>query len=187
MVARWRPVHRVHAAILRGLRDRSEQVVIGIGSSNRYNAANPFTAAETARCIGLVLGEAEHVQVLEVPDLGDGPRWAEMVRELFGPLDLFVTANVWVRDLVAAFWPVVHPIHFVPPDERAPISGTLARVAMARGDDWARLVPPEVARQLRAGGLVERLRREFGDKIITRHREEAGSRYGSTGDDSTKE
>jgi hypothetical protein len=48
MIARWKPVHIGHAAVLEGLVASAESVIIGIGSSNRYNAKNPFTAAETA-------------------------------------------------------------------------------------------------------------------------------------------
>ena len=177
MVARWRPVHRVHAAILRGLCVRAERVLIGIGSSNRYNEANPFTPAETAEMIRLVLGpEMERVDLVEIPDLGDGPRWAAMVREMMAPLDLFVSANAWVRDLVAEFWPVLHPIHFIPEEERAPISGTLVRGAMAAGEDWQELVPPEVADYLREHELVSRLRREFGPEILARQAERGTAR-----------
>ena len=166
MVARWRPVHRIHAAILRGLCQRADHLVIGIGSSNRYNAANPFTPAETARMIRWVLPEAaDRLELLEIPDLGDGPRWAEMVRGLMDPLDLFVSANAWVRDLVAEFWPVTHPIGFIPPEQRAPISGTRVRQAMARGEAWQTLVPDEVAAYITANGLDARLRQEFGDEI----------------------
>jgi nicotinamide-nucleotide adenylyltransferase len=43
MVARWKPVHRGHAVVLRALSDRAEQALIGIGSSNRYDSRNPFT------------------------------------------------------------------------------------------------------------------------------------------------
>lgn len=178
MVARWRPVHRVHAAILRGLCRRADQVLVGIGSSNRYNAANPFTADETGRMIQAALEGYKNFELHEVPDLGDGPRWAEMVRGMFQPVDLFVTANAWVRDLVAEFWPVTHPIHFIPAGERAPISGTLTRVAMARGERWPDLVPPAVADMLHGEGLVSRLREEFGEEIIARHVEETGPKYG---------
>ena len=166
MVARWRPVHRIHAAILRGLCQRADRVVIGIGSSNRYNAANPFTPAETAEMIRLVVPDMEdRLELLEIPDLGDGPRWAEMVRHMMAPLDLFVSANAWVRDLVAEFWPVVHPIHFIPEQQRAPISGTRVRQAMARDEAWQELVPGEVAAYIQSQELDTRLRLEFGDEI----------------------
>jgi nicotinamide-nucleotide adenylyltransferase len=169
MVARWRPVHRIHAAILRGLCSRAEYVVIGIGSSNRYNAANPFTPGETAEMIRLVLPNAKtRLELMEIPDLGDGPRWAEMVRDMMDPLDLFVSANAWVRDLVAEFWPVVHPIHFIQLSERAPISGTAVREAMARGEAWQEQVPRAVADHLEEQGLDARLRREFGPEILAR-------------------
>ena len=46
IVARFKPVHKGHAAVLEALCERSEHVYIGIGSSNRYNLRNPFTKEE---------------------------------------------------------------------------------------------------------------------------------------------
>jgi nicotinamide-nucleotide adenylyltransferase len=166
MVARWKPVHLGHAAVLRALAGYAGQVTIGIGSSNRYDKANPFTPAETAEMIGLVLQDCDNYRLVEVPDLGDGPRWRAMVAELFGPLDLFVTANPYVRSLMAERYRVVHPVHFVAPDERVAVDGTMVRRAMAGGDDWQRLVPAAVADYLGSRGLVERLRREFAAAIL---------------------
>lgn len=166
MVARWKPVHLGHAAVLRALVGHAAEVLIGIGSANRYDLANPFTPAETADMLRLVLGGADNYRLLEVPDLGHGPRWRAMVVELFGPLDLFVTANPYVRRLLLGDYRVVHPVHLVPPDQRVALTGTMVRRAMASGEDWPGLVPPEVAEYLRRHGLVERFRREFGQATL---------------------
>ena len=160
MIARWKPVHLGHASVLRALQACADRVVIGIGSSNRYDARNPWTAAETEAMLRCLVGEGP--EILPVPDLGDGPRWRKMVLELLGPLDLFVTANRYVRDLLAEDYLVVHPVHLVPPAERVALDATMVRQAMARGEDWRTLVPPEVAAFLDRQGLVERFRREFG-------------------------
>jgi nicotinamide-nucleotide adenylyltransferase len=163
MVARWKPVHLGHAAVLAALVERAEHVLIGIGSSNRYGLQNPFTAAESAAMIRLVLGEAAgRCTLVEVPDLGHGPRWRAMVADLLGPLDLFVTANAYVRDLLREVYRVVHPVILLPPERRVPIDGTRVRKAMARGEAWREMVPPEVATYLESEGLVGRFRREFG-------------------------
>lgn len=165
-IARWKPVHLGHAAVLRALAGYADQLVVGIGSSNRSDSRNPWTAEETEEMLRLVIGDGP--TVVPIPDLGDGPRWRRAVVDRLGPLDLFVTANRYVRDLLAEDYPVVHPVHLVPPGERVAIDGTRVRRAMALGEGWRSLVPPEVADWLEGRGLVERFRREFGAEFAGR-------------------
>lgn len=165
MIARWKPVHLGHAAVLQALVEQAEEVLIGIGSSNKYDAANPFTPAESAEMIALVLPRASNYRLLEVPDLGHGPRWRAMVSEMLGPLDLFVTANDYVKGLLEQDYPVAHPVTLVPPHRRVAVDATMVRRAMARGEDWEELVPAVVADYLKSNGLVERLVREFGEQL----------------------
>jgi nicotinamide-nucleotide adenylyltransferase len=166
MVARWKPVHLGHAAVLDALRARADDVAVGIGSANRYDVRNPFTAGESADMIRTLLAPGDAVRLIEVPDLGHGPRWRAMVAALLGPLDLFVTANAYVRDLMAATYPVVHPVWLLPPDRRIALDGTTVRRAMARGDAWRELVPGPVARLIDERGLADRFRREFGAETL---------------------
>jgi nicotinamide-nucleotide adenylyltransferase len=169
MVARWRPVHRGHVAVIDALLDGAHEVVLGLGSSNRYDLRNPWTAAEVRQMLDAVIAERPGVTVVDVPDLDDPPRWGEMVREQLGPLDLYLTANPWVRDVMAPHYAVAHPVGMVPPERRVPVDGTAVRLAMARGGGaWRELVPVEVQQVLDAGGLVQRFRREFGLQTLAR-------------------
>lgn len=165
MIARWKPVHLGHAAVLRALVRQADHVIIGLGSSNVLDARSPFTAAESAAMIRLVLGESRNYELREVPDLFDGPRWRAMVVEQFSPLDVFITANRYVRDLLRDDWTVIHPVKLVPPEERVEVDGSMVRRAMATGGDWKALVPPEVAVYLETNGIVERVIREFGGEL----------------------
>ncbi len=162
MVARWRPVHRGQASVLRALCDRAATALIGIGSSNRYNLRNPFTLEETIDMIRLVLTGRQNYSLIPVPDLDDGPRWRKMVIDLFGPLDLFVTDNPYVSSLLAADYRLIKPVELIPEDEKIAIDGTRVRREMARGDGWQDLVPKEIAAYIAARQLDERFRREFG-------------------------
>jgi nicotinamide-nucleotide adenylyltransferase len=162
MVARWRPIHIGHAPVLRALCDRASQALIGIGSSNRYDLRNPFTLEETSDMIALVLAGRDNYTLIPVPDLDDGPRWRLMVVDLFGRLDLYVTANPYVASLLAEDYAIVKPVELVPEAERVPVDGTLVRREMARGDGWQDLVPPEVADYISSRQLDRRFRREFG-------------------------
>ena len=56
MVARWRPVHRGHAAVLRALCASGEETLIGIGSANRCNVRNPFTIEDEQRAVDYAMG-----------------------------------------------------------------------------------------------------------------------------------
>ena len=174
MVARWRPVHLGQSPVLRALCDRADHALIGIGSSNRYNLRNPFTLEVTSDMIRLVLAGRENYTLVPVPDLDDGPRWREMILDLFGPLDLFVTDNPYVASLLTGDFTITRPVTLVPEHEKVPIDGTMVRREMARGDGWCTLVPPEVAEYISLNQLDERFRREFGlaalalDNIIER-------------------
>jgi nicotinamide-nucleotide adenylyltransferase len=162
IVARWKPVHLGHAAALRGLCARAREVLVGIGSANRYDVRNPWTAAETREMLQLVLAGQRNSTLLEIPDLDDGPRWRALVVERLGALDAFVTDNPYVAQLLRDDYTVVRPVTLVPPAERVPVTGTAVRAALARGNGWRELVPPEIARFLESRRLDERFRHEFG-------------------------
>ncbi len=161
-VARWKPVHLGHAAMLEAIADAAGRAVIAIGSANRYDARNPFTPAETRAMIDIVLAGRSNVDVIEIEDLGDGPHWRDAVRGRFGALDAFVTANDYVRSLLDGVYPLIHPLELIPPERRVAVDGTMVRAAMARGEGWDALCPPAVARFVRERGLDARFRREFG-------------------------
>lgn len=168
MIARWKPLHAGQLAVLDALTERAEHVILGIGSSNRYNARNPFTAAETTEMIRAAMTSIgrENYAILEVPDLDDGPRWRRMVLDMLGHVDVFVTANGYVRSLLMNDYTVVHPVRFVPPERRVRVDGSMVREAMARGEGWREFVPPVIADMLTTRGLIERFRAEFGAETI---------------------
>jgi nicotinamide-nucleotide adenylyltransferase len=162
LVARFKPVHLGHAAVLEALVPRCESLRIGLGSANRHDLRNPWSANESAEMIRAVIGSPDHVRLVPVPDLGDGPRWSRMLAEAFGPLDVFVTANDWVHELMAAHYAVVHPVTLIPPERRVPIDGARVRRALARGEEWRALVPVAVGELICARGWDARFRAEFG-------------------------
>lgn len=162
MIARWKPVHLGHAPVLRALCGYARHAMIGVGSANRYDVRNPFTVSETEQMIRLVLAGCDSFEVLEVPDLDDGPRWRAMVVGMLGRLDVFFTDNPYVASLLAKDYEVVRPLHLVADEDRVPVDGTMVRRKMAQGDGWQELVPPEVAAYIIENGLDRRFRRDFG-------------------------
>lgn len=161
MIARWKPVHVGQVSVLRALCRSAEQVLIGIGSSNRYNARNPFTLEETEEMLRLAL-EGEVFEIIPVPDLDDGPRWRLMVKDLFGELDLFVTDNPYVTNLMKDIYPLARPVDLVPPAEHVRVDGSMVRARMARVEQWQDWVPARCVEYIESRRLDERFRREFG-------------------------
>ena len=43
-IGRFKPLHKAAAIVLEEICKRSDHVIIGIGSANKYNYRNPFTA-----------------------------------------------------------------------------------------------------------------------------------------------
>ncbi len=162
MVARWKPVHRGHLPVLHALCEEAEHALIGIGSANRYNARNPFTLDETTAMLDLVLAGYDNYTLIPVPDLDDGPRWRLMLRDLFGSLDAYVTANPYVAHLLIEDYSLIKPVALVAEAHRIAVDGAMVRREMAHGGDWQALVPPEIAHYIQERRLDDRFRREFG-------------------------
>lgn len=162
MVARWQPVHLGHQAVLRALCRSSAHVHIGIGSANEHNYRSPFSVDEVSEMLHLALGEWKNYTLHPIPDLHDGPRWRELVAKTFGPLDVFYTDNPYVANLMQERYRVARPVRLLDKSEQIAVSGTDVRRAMARGEDWQSLTPPEVCAYLTQHRLDDCFRQEFG-------------------------
>lgn len=168
-IGRFKPFHLGAAMALEALCEIADEVIIGLGSSNKYNLRNPFTAEESQEMVDAFLkSKFSNYKFVKVPDFGhikkysDGEKWKSVVKELFGNLDLFVSGNDYVIELLKDEYKIERPVSFVPKEKQIPIKATLVRVAMAQGDDWKKMVPKETVTYLESKGLVERFRKEFG-------------------------
>ncbi len=168
-IGRFKPFHLGAAFALETLCEMAEEVIIGLGSSNKYNVRNPFTAEESQEMADAFLKKKfSNYKFVKVPDFGhipeysNGQKWKSVVKGLFGKLDLFVSGNDYVIELLKEEYKIERPVSFVPKEKQAPIKATLVRLEIARGEDWKRLVPKETIAYLESKGLVERFRKEFG-------------------------
>jgi nicotinamide-nucleotide adenylyltransferase len=162
MVARWQPVHLGHKAVLQALCKSADRVHIGIGSANVTDYRSPFTLEEVTDMLGITLDGWDNYTLHPIPDLNDGPRWREMVADLFGPLDAFYTDNPYVASLMGEVYEVRRPVHLLRDQEQIAVSGTQVRKAMARGEDWQALLPSEIAAYMQVNRLDGRFRDAFG-------------------------
>ncbi|MBL4845307.1 MAG: hypothetical protein JKY65_07270 [Planctomycetes bacterium] len=170
LICRFQPLHCIHAALLSALALRADLLKVGVGSPERVDARNPFSLEERLAMLRAVCGDLPvEVELIPVPDLGHGPRWAAQAARPFGDLDRFVSANGYVRRLLEPTYRLAHPLEVIPPSARAPIGGAEVRLAMARGEAWEHLVPPAVSALLLRGDLVRQFRREHGLAVLRDH------------------
>lgn len=170
-VARFKPVHKAHQAMLESICERARFVYMGIGSSNVYDVRSPFTYEESKEMIYSALwGKYTNYLILEVPDLFHGEKWKNKVLEIFGgEIDNFVTANVYVENLLKDHYRIIHPATLIPDNKKYAVSGTMIRVAMAKGEEWEGLVPNTVVGYIKENKLDERFRREFGLETLAKY------------------
>jgi len=172
LIGRFKPVHKGAAAMLELLCDETDHLVIGIGSSNKYDARNPFTADEVEGMIDSLLEGRDNYSVVRVPDFGhvpeysDGQRWRQEVLQEFGSLDLFVTGNKYVQELLKEDYVIEEPLHILPEEKQLPISATLVRCEMVEEGNWEDYVPQPVVAYLKRFNLVDRFKDEFGEEIL---------------------
>ncbi|MBS3164888.1 hypothetical protein J4439_05655 [Candidatus Woesearchaeota archaeon] len=168
VIGRWKPLHNGGALMLDTLCARADLVKLGIGSANRYDARNPFTAEESEGMLRAYLKPECNCEFIHVPDFGhlpehaDGQRWREEVLRLYGELDCFVSGNAYVRELLKDDYRVIHPAELIPKEEQLWLRAAQVRVEMARSGPWESLVPEEVSRYITSARLDERFRSEFG-------------------------
>jgi hypothetical protein len=112
--------------------------------------------------LNLVLEGYDDDCLIAVPDLDDGPRWREMMLDLFGDLGGFVTDNPYVANLLGNDYPIIRPVELVKPEDQVRMDGAMVRAMMARGEAWQLLVPEAVAEYIQKNELDRRFRKEFG-------------------------
>jgi len=173
-IGRFKPLHHGAALVLETLCQQAESVKIGIGSANKYNLRNPFTAEETEGMIRAYLAPRfRNFQIYHISDFGqipnyaDGEKWKEHVVEKLGSVDYFVSGNPHTSSLLEGVYAIIDPKYLIPAERYVQLRATEVRVEMAKGSErWKEMVPPEVAKYILDQRLQERLQREFGKEIL---------------------
>lgn len=176
VIGRFKPPHLAGQVMLESLCERADKIVIGIGSSNRYNARNPFTAQESQEMIESFLSKRyDNYIFVHIPDFGhipeyaDGQQWKEYARVALGTLDHLVSGNDYVTALLNVDYHIIHPNTIIPQEKHIDLRSSLVRLVMARNEQWEQLVPVEVAEYITSKKLDERFRQEFGHIILTEY------------------
>lgn len=173
-IGRFKPLHEGAARMLDTLCEASDNLIIVIGSANKYDARNPFTISETTDMIDTYL--RTHTSNYEfrfihdyghLPEYRDGSKWREEILTTLREVDAIVTGNPYVKSLLEKDFDIIHPADLVPETKHIRVSGSIVRNLLARGDEWKTLVPSSVSDYITNRGLDKRFRKEFGLETIS--------------------
>jgi nicotinamide mononucleotide adenylyltransferase len=169
IIARFKPLHNGAKLMLEYACKNADYVIIGVGSANKYDLRNPFTFKETKEMLetqDYIKKTPHEIFPLNdyghIPEYRDGLKWKSEVIEQFGNIDTIVTANPYVTKLLEDNYRIVHPATLIPKHEWVYVKATQVRVAIAKDEDWQKMVPKEVAEYVTMNKLDQRFRTEFG-------------------------
>ncbi|MDE1847190.1 MAG: nicotinamide-nucleotide adenylyltransferase [Candidatus Micrarchaeota archaeon] len=140
LIGRFQPFHNGHlAAVMHGLK-RCENLWIGIGSSNKSDERNPFSAEQRKEMIALSVGEdsMRRVQIFYIPDVSAHERWTYHVDAIIPGYDIVFSNDDFTLGLFRQRGINAIPVPYL---SRETISGTAIRERICRGDEWQSLVP----------------------------------------------
>ena len=172
LIARFKPLHIGGAYMLEAICEHADEVLIGIGSSNKYNLRNPFTAQESEDMVHAYLGgRFNNYSIVHIPDFAQDPqyangeKWKKHVVKTFGTLDHFISGNGFVKELLQDTYTIMPSYDLIPEQKRTPVRSTEVRIAMAYELDlWKEMVPKEVSEYIITNELDKRFLKEFGEE-----------------------
>ncbi len=185
-IMRANPPHVNHTAMLRELCEKSIDVKINLGSSNKpVNNKNPFKIEEREEMMKLALGDqSKNYTLLRLPDFGSDEAWMNELFKINGNFseilsnnnddmkiykqyqnngrakkyDILVPTDVIGQDKMLYVDGIWTKKGFQPTNNPLYVSGTFVRAAMVNGWGWQRFVDKPVAEYILKNGLIDRLK-----------------------------
>ncbi len=158
LIGRFQPFHLGHLdAVLFGL-SRTENLFIGIGSSNKSNERrNPFSAEERREMIisSIEPSMADRLKIFDIPDVGDHEKWTFEIDKIIPKYDIIFTNDEFAKTLFEKREMNVVPVVL---KDREKFSGTNIRELIADDKNWQDLVPRGTKKVLDKIDAKERLK-----------------------------
>ena len=158
LIGRFQPFHLGHLdAVLFGL-SRTENLFIGIGSSNKSNERkNPFSAEERREMIvsSMEPSMMARLKIFDIPDVGDHEKWTFQIDEIVPKYDVIFTNDEFTKTLFEKRKMNVVPVVL---KAREKFSGTNIRELIADDKNWQDLVPHGTKKVLDKTDAKERLK-----------------------------
>lgn len=159
-IGRFQPLHNGHQHILQALLDDGDHVRIGIGSPYQSNPENPFSARCRENMLHRTLPQSNYsvVRIRDfsyIDEYSDGERWREEVQARLGPVDILISGNEWVQNLLEDEYHVMSPSEIIGEERHKGISATQIRKRLRNNEAVNHLIPRTVDEILKTSFSVE--------------------------------
>ena len=158
LIGRFQPFHLGHLdAVLFGL-SRTENLFIGIGSSNKSNERkNPFSAEERTEMIisSIESSMIDRLKIFDIPDVDNHEKWTFEIDQIVPKYDVVFTNDEFTKTLFEKRKIDVIPVVL---KDREKFSGTNVRQLITDDINWQDLVPRGTRKVLDKINAIERLK-----------------------------
>ena len=141
LIGRFQPFHLGHLdAVLFGL-SRTENLFVGIGSSNKSNERkNPFSAEERTEMIisSIESSMIDRLKIFDIPDVDNHEKWTFEIDQIVPKYDVVFTNDEFTKTLFENRKIDVIPVVL---KDREKFSGTNVRQLITDDENWQDLVP----------------------------------------------
>ncbi len=151
LLGRFQPFHLGHLHALKYALSKVDQLLLGIGSSNKSRETdNPYNAQERYDMITQSVSDAMlgRITIHMVPDVDNHKEWVRMLYKTLPPFNTIFTNDSLTTKLMANT-----SVYGIPFLNRTDLSGTVIRTRMATNMPWQHLVPGGTARVVRSLGF----------------------------------
>ena len=158
LIGRFQPFHLGHLDAVLFALSRTENLFIGIGSSNKSNETrNPFSAKERREMIisSVESSMADRIKIFDIPDVGDHEKWTFEIDKIMPKYDVIFTNDEFTKTLFEKREMNVVPVVL---KDREKFSGTNIRQLIADDENWQDLVPRGTKKVLDKIDAKERLK-----------------------------
>jgi nicotinamide-nucleotide adenylyltransferase len=160
LIGRFQPFHLGHLEAVRYALKRVDYLYVVVGSAQRsHERDNPFTAGERISMIKSALDgngvDPSKWMAIPIADADSHSTWVSTVVSMVPKFDVVFTNDALTFLLFNEDGTEVRAVPYL---ERSRYSATNVRDRILERKDWESLVPPEVSKQVKKFGGVERVR-----------------------------
>ncbi len=104
VIGRFQPFHKGHEYLFEKAFEHCDKVIIGIGSANRHNKNNPWTARERRGFLMKFIENKRYedkiLRIINIDDHPDDDVWFENLTKKTGPFDVTLGNNDWNNGII---------------------------------------------------------------------------------------
>lgn len=81
VIGRFQPFHCGHYRMINWVRERCDELTIGIGSSNKHDSDNPYYFGQRRDMIWLSYPMDVKFDIVAIPDFGNEKKWVKWIQD----------------------------------------------------------------------------------------------------------